>query len=281
MKEYIDLIKLIALDLDGTLLDHRRKLPKKNYQAIQEAKEKGIDIIISTGSPYTLIPHGYLKGLDISHAITTNGSAIYEYKTGRCIYENSIATSKVLPILEFLLTKDMHIDIFIQGEAYCPEYTRAIVEKLEVPASRKEYILNNRVWLENPISYIREHEFSVQKITMNFYPDKTGILVDREEVKKYLENNIGVNLVSGGWGNLEITKKDANKGEALKQVCKIKNIQIENTMAIGDSSNDLDIIKIAGIGVAMGNAMTEVIEAADYVTGTNDECGVAEVINKL
>lgn len=275
------MIKLISIDLDGTLLDTARRLPRKNRRAIQEAKRNGVEILISTGSPYDLMPHDELEDLDISYAITANGSAVYEYKTGKCIYEESIETDAILPILEFLLTRDMHIDMFIQGKAYCPAYTREVVGKLDVPEARKQYILNKRVWLEDTLSYIRDNRLSVQKITMNFYPDQTGNLVDRAEVKAKLEKYTLLDVVSGGWGNLEITKKGVNKGLALQKFCEIRNLSTKNIAAIGDSLNDLSIIQAAGIGVAMGNAMAEVKACADYITLSNDECGVAEAIYEL
>ncbi|MCM1217014.1 MAG: Cof-type HAD-IIB family hydrolase [Lachnospiraceae bacterium] len=274
-------IKLISLDLDGTLLNSERKIPERNRKAVQHAEEKGIEIIISTGSPYDLMPHEELKGLGISYAITANGSAVYEYPNRNCIYEESIDTITVVPILEFLMTKDMHIDLFMRGKGYCPGYTRPIVDKLDVPDARKQYILNNRVWLENPIAYIKEYALTVQKITMNFYPDQYGTLINRTEVKRYLEALCDINLVSGGWGNLEITKKGVNKGKALKILCEKLCISLNETVAFGDSLNDLDIIQAAGLSVAMKNAMTEITDVADYVTDTNDACGVAAFIERL
>lgn len=190
-------------------------------------------------------------------------------------------TIMAVPILEFLQAKDMHLDLFIQGKGYCPDDTRKIVDKLDVPDSRKQYILNNRAWLDDPTAYVKENNLSVQKITMNFYPDQYGCLVDRDEVKEYLENCRSINMVSGGWGNLEITKSGVNKGKALTILCKKLGISLSETAAFGDSLNDLDIIRTAGIGIAMGNAMQEVKDAADYVTGTNDACGVAEFIGRL
>ncbi|MCM1201666.1 MAG: HAD family hydrolase [Bacteroides fragilis] len=269
------------MDLDGTLLDNQRKIPEENKNSIQQAKKKGIEIIISTGSPYDLMPHAEIKGLGISYAITANGSAVYRYPDRQCIYEESMDAVSFIPILEFLLTKDMHMDLFIQGKGYCPDYTREIVYKLDVPEARKQYILNNRVWLKNPVAYIKDNNLSIQKITMNFYPDKNGCLVDRAEVREYLEKCRCINLVSGGWGNLEITKSGVSKGKALGILCKKLGISLSETAAFGDSLNDLDIIKTAGIGIAMENAMREVKDAADYVTGTNDDGGVAEFIGRI
>lgn len=273
------MVKLISLDLDGTLLNRDRHVPERNFKALKKASENGIQVIISTGSPYGLMPHKELQGMGISYAITANGSAIYEYETGKCIYEKAIATEEIIPILEFLLTKDMHMDMFMGGKAYCPANTRQTVEKLAVPQSRKDYILkNHRMWLEDVIPYIREHQLTMQKITMNFYPGEDGEMVDREEVRKFLESRSDLKLVSGGWQNLEITRADANKGDALRFLCEHIDIAIEDTVAIGDSLNDLDIIQAAGTGVAMKNSMPVLLEAADAVTGSNDECGVAEYV---
>lgn len=274
-------IKLISLDLDGTFLNSQRRVPEKNRNLIKQAKERGMEIIISSGSPYDLMPHEELEDLGISYAITANGSAIYEFPSKKCIYEESMNTKEIVPILEFLLTKDMHMDLFIQGKGYCPDYTRVIVPKLDVPDARKEYILKNRVWLKEPVAFIMQHNFAIQKITMNFYPDKHGSMVDREKVKEYLDECQYLSLVSGGWGNLEITKNGVNKGKALQILCEKLCISLDETAAFGDSLNDLDIIKAAGIGIAMENAMPEVRVAADYVAGTNDECGVAKFVEKI
>lgn len=271
-------MKLISLDLDGTLLNIERKIPDGNRRAIQKVTENGVTVIVSTGSPYSLLPHDELSGLDIQYAITANGSAIYEYKTKKSIYEEAIETDLVLPILEYLLTKDIHIDMFIQGKAYCPSATRVIIDKLKVPSARKEYIQNNRTWLDKPINYIKENQLCIQKISLNFYPDKDGKMVDREKVENLLSKNSDINLVSSAWGNLEFTKKGVNKGKALKKLCEMKCFSIEDTIAMGDSLNDLDIIQAAGTGVAMGNSIQVILDAADYITERDNECGVAEAI---
>ncbi len=273
-------IKLISLDLDGTLLDSNRNIPQRNIDVIKKATEKGINIIISTGSPYELIPFELLRDIDVSYAITANGSAIYEYSSGKCIYEETISKEIETELISFLLKQDIHMDLFMDGKGHTPTKCRDIIGKLDVPKSRKEYLLNNRIWLDKPLAYIKENNMSVQKITMNFYPDENGELVDYDEVKQYIEQETRLNLSTGIKKNLEITRGGIDKGKAIEKLGEKIHIPLENMMAIGDSLNDLMILNKVGVGVAMGNAMPEVIEAARYVTGTNDECGVAEVIEK-
>ena len=114
-------------------------------------------------------------------------------------------------------------------------------------------------------------------MTLNFYPEG-GIFKDREEVRKYLESNPAVTTVSGGYNNLEFTRADVNKGVGLQKMAQLLDIPVTQTMAVGDTENDLAIIRAAGFGVAMGNATAAVKSAADYVTTSNDEDGVATAI---
>lgn len=273
-------IRLISLDLDGTLLDSNRQLPQKNKMVLKEASREGIKIVISTGSPFELIPFELLEGIEISYAITANGSAIYEYDSGKCIYEETISKEIETELIEYLLDKDIHVDLFMDGKGHTPKKCRAIIEKLEVPQSRKDYLLNNRIWLDNPLAYIKENHMNIQKITMNFYTDVDGSLKDYDEVKGYLEQKKMLTITTGVKKNLEITKEGVDKGNAIEKLADKIRISLEDIMAIGDSRNDLMIIEKVGMGIAMGNAMPEVIKKARYITGTNDECGVAEAIEK-
>ena len=97
-------IKLVALDLDGTLFDNSSRISKRNLTAIRSITDKGIHVVISTGRPFEGIPFDQIKGTGINYAITANGSGIYEISTGKCLYENAMDEELVTPILNFLLT---------------------------------------------------------------------------------------------------------------------------------------------------------------------------------
>lgn len=113
-------IKLVALDLDGTLFDNSSRISERNLTAIRSITDKGIHVVISTGRPFEGIPFDQIKGTGINYAITANGSGIYEISTGKCLYENAMDEELVTPILNFLLTRDIHMDAFIGGKGYTP-----------------------------------------------------------------------------------------------------------------------------------------------------------------
>lgn len=271
-------IKLVALDLDGTLFDNSSRISKRNLTAIRSITDKGIHVVISTGRPFEGIPFDQIKGTGINYAITANGSGIYEISTGKCLYENAMDEELVTPILNFLLTRDIHMDAFIGGKGYTPIQCVETAQKLTVPSSIKNYIITTRTRLDNILQFIHENQLKVQKMTLNFYPAADGTLIDRETVRKFLVSNPSITTVCGGYNNLEFTCADANKGVGLRKLAEILGVNPDATMAIGDTENDLAIIEAAGIGVAMGNATDAVKARADYVTTTNTKDGVAAAI---
>ena len=245
-------IKLVALDLDGTLFDNSSRISKRNLTAIRSITDKGIHVVISTGRPFEGIPFDQIKGTGINYAITA--------------------------ILNFLLTRDIHMDAFIGGKGYTPIQCVETAQKLTVPSSIKNYIITTRTRLDNILQFIHENQLKVQKMTLNFYPAADGTLIDRETVRKFLVSNPSITTVCGGYNNLEFTRADANKGVGLRKLAEILGVNPDATMAIGDTENDLAIIEAAGIGVAMGNATDAVKARADYVTTTNTKDGVAAAI---
>ena len=271
-------IKLVALDLDGTLFDNSSRISERNLTAIRSITDKGIHVVISTGRPFEGIPFDQIKGTGINYAITANGSGIYEISTGKCLYENAMDEELVTPILNFLLTRDIHMDAFIGGKGYSPIQCVETAQKLTVPSSIKNYIITTRTRLDNILQFIHENQLKVQKMTLNFYPAADGTLIDRETVRKFLVSNPSITTVCGGYNNLEFTRADANKGVGLRKLAEILGVNPDATMAIGDTENDLAIIEAAGIGVAMGNATDAVKARADYVTTTNTKDGVAAAI---
>ena len=271
-------IKLVALDLDGTLFDNSSHISERNLTAIRSITDKGIHVVISTGRPFEGIPFDQIKGTGINYAITANGSGIYEISTGKCLYEHAMDEELVTPILNFLLTHDIHMDAFIGGKGYTPIQCVETAQKLTVPSSIKNYIITTRTRLDNILQFIHENQLKVQKLTLNFYPAADGTLIDRETVRKFLVSNPSITTVCGGYNNLEFTRADANKGVGLRKLAEILGVNPDATMAIGDTENDLAIIEAAGIGVAMGNATDAVKARADYVTTTNTKDGVAAAI---
>ncbi len=274
-------IRLVALDLDGTLFDNSSRISARNIKTIRTAIEKGVHVIISTGRPFAGLPFEQLKDTGIRYAITANGSAIYEIPTQKCLAEEAMDEKIILPVLDFLLSRDIHMDAFIGGKGYTPVQCVPAGQKLTVPDSLKHYILNTRIRVDNLPGFIQKNQLKVQKMTLNFYPDENGVYKNREEVRQFLESNPMVSCVSGGYNNLEFTRADVSKGTALYTISDLLHVKRSETMAIGDTENDLEIINAAGTGIAMGNATDDVKQQADYVTADNMHDGVADAIEQF
>lgn len=271
-------IKLAALDLDGTLFNNNSQISEGNLSAIRRITEAGVHAVISTGRPFAGIPFAQLKNTGIDYAITTNGAAIYRISTGECLCEEPLDDETVFPILDFLLSKDIHMDAFIGGKGYSPRQCLTVGKRLNVPDELKKYIVETRIRVDDLPGFIREKQLRVQKMTLNFYQDTDGNYVDREEVRQFLEGNPAISCVCGGFHNLEFTRADVNKGRGLHTLSRILGIDPADTMAIGDTENDIAVLKAAGIAVAMGNATDAVKAQADYITDTNERDGVARAL---
>lgn len=279
-------IRLIALDLDGTLFNRESRISERNLAVIKKMKEQGVHVVIASGRPFAGLPFEQLEGTGIEYAITTNGSSIYDLESekcihDKCIFEDPLADETALSLLDYLLTKDIHMDVFMGGVGYSPVQCISAGEKLQIPPSIKNYITKSRIRIADMPGFIRANHLRVQKMTLNFYPDENGELKHREEVRKYLEANTEITCVSGGFNNLEFTKRGVTKGTALLRLAQQLGIDQKATMAMGDSENDLSMIEAAGIGVAMGNAAEPVKNHADFITGTNAEDGVASAIERF
>lgn len=274
-------IRMIALDLDGTLFNRDRQITPFTREQIKKAVSLGITVVISTGRPYVGLPLEEAGELGIRYAITTNGSAVYEIPTRTCIYEKCMSEDFSCEILKEVLKKHVHLDAFVHGDAYTQTSTLEVIRHSSLPESTRNYILTTREQVEDICGYFRKNRLRLEKATINFEVESDGHFVDREETKKLLLSYPEIQVVSGGYNNLEFTSAGVTKGAGLAFLCEHLNIPLECTMVCGDSENDKDIMGVAGFSVAMGNADPEIKALADYVTDTNEREGVGLAIEKF
>lgn len=274
-------IKLIAIDMDGTLLNAAHEISEKNQQAIRRAVEMGIHVVISTGRPYSGIGAQTLSALGIRYAVTANGGGIYQIPEKKCLFSRAMEPEIVCSVIRQLLKKDIHFDAFIAGERYTQTSCLDVISKLNLSDVSKQYISSSEIVKEDLAAFIEQNHFNVEKLTLNFYKLPDGTFKDREAVISLLAANPQVTYLCGGYSNLEFTKAGTTKELGLRFLADLLNSSMEETMAIGDTENDLAMIKAAGIGVAMQNAFDEVKQAAQFVTLSNEESGVAYAIEKF
>lgn len=275
-------IKLVALDMDGTLYTDKLEITEENRIAIKKALAAGVHIVISTGRPYCGLPLDIFKELGIRYAITVNGCGIYDITDNSCIYDSCMSPEIVVPIVRYLQTKDIQYDAFIDGKRYREASKQHIVEHLtQFPAATRTFVKNNAIFVDDLAAFIEEQQLATQKMTINFMPLLDGTFKDREDVWQYLSAHKDVTALCGGYHNVEYTLNGTSKAMGLRFLADYLNVPMEATMACGDSQNDADIMQAAAIGVAMANAENDIKAIADYVSKTNNESGVAHAINKF
>lgn len=274
-------IKLIALDVDGTLYNDQGEISPKNIEAIKKAGEAGVAVAVATGRSCSELPVEELYRLGIHYAITGNGSGVYRLPDKKCIYSDCLDTQILLKILEELEELDIYYDIYIDGVVYCPRSVLHNIRRLDMPESLQELIEQTRNIVDDLRQFILEQGKSVEKTTTNFALMPDGTYLDRERTAQILDRYPQVQYLCGGYHNLEFTKAGVTKGSGLRFLAEKIGISVENSMVCGDSENDLFMFREAGISVAMENAGAEIKEQADYVTRSNNESGVGYAIEQF
>lgn len=274
-------IKLIALDMDGTFLDEEKRISKENEEAVRRAMEKGIQVVISTGRALSALPLNDLNRLGIRYTITANGAAIHKLPEMKCLYSEGMDSDLACEIIEKMRELRVHTSVFIDGKCYAEKGDYDRIEILDLDDVMKNYMRSSRKFVDSLTAFISENTAKVQKFTLQFYPCGDREYWNYDTVYQKFVNDERVCMVTGGYYNLELSKAGVTKGSSLCILADMLGIGMDQTMACGDTENDLDILKTAAVGVAMSNATEDVKEEADFITLSNEESGVAYAIQKL
>lgn len=273
--------KIIALDIDGTLFDSSGIISERTLEAVKDCTDRGIIVVFATGRDYDALPLDQIEGCGIKYAVTTNGSAIYDLELRRCVWESPMEQQDILDILSYTDDRDVFTYLFLDGHGYAETKKLSVFERVNWPKHMKDATRKNIHPVKNLAEYIMTSENAVQKGAILFPAHANCNPAGWEEIKKYLNDLPGVHAVDGGCENIEFNRFDITKASGLEQFAGYMGVSMADTIAIGDSENDIDILEAAGIGIAMGNASEEIKKRADYVTLSNDDAGVAVVLEKI
>jgi len=262
--------KLIAIDMDGTLLKDDKTISIENYCAIQKAKEAGVKIVLATGRPLNGIKK-YLSHLDLitehDYTVVFGGAAVLNNKTEKIISRN-ILDLKDWNYL-FSLSQKLKINIHVLTETSC-------ITPKDNKYSNQEAAMNNiPLIIDNPTN-MKEN---LTLIKIMFIDEPALISEAISSLPKELYDKYTV--VQSAPYYLEFLNINANKGLGVKALAKSLNIKQEEVICIGDAGNDTDMVLYAGLGVAMENGFEELKEVANFITLSNENHGVAHVINKF
>lgn len=271
-------IKLIAIDLDGTLLNSKRELSDENKEAIREAKEMGVQVVLCTGRPLRSMTH-FLEEADLlgedDLVITYNGGLIQQAKTGEIINEITHNREESLDIYRLGEKLKLPVNFIDLDYVYEPAYPKG-AESIYMSSSREVPKENALKFIDVDINNL-PHPFKINKIVMSRPAEELDAVIPsipKDYHKKY-------NIYKSQPFILEILPDQVDKGFSMRLLGKMLGLEKAQIMGIGDQENDLSLVENAGLGIAMENAIDEVKAAADYITRSNDENGVAHAINKF
>ena len=270
-------IKIIALDLDGTLLDSEKRLSEENRLALQQAADKGIEIVPTTGRIYAIIPEVVRKLPFIHYAITVNGAELYDVKNDCVLAKNELPWEKAVEIMQYLDGFDVVYDCYQNGGGYM---TKAYLEKVGDYLTSdyfKEIYAKSRTPVPELKAYLREKGDGVQKLQFCTKDQALRAFLLQDLKERFDGIAVSAALAFNG----EINDEKGHKGGALTKLCEHLGCTMENVMTIGDGANDITMLQMAGVSVAMENAAPEVKAAAKYVTASCDEDGVAQALHKF
>jgi len=267
--------KLICIDVDGTLYNDQKIIPEENKKAIQEARRKGIHVAITTGRMYH---YGHLYGgmLGTDTITIASNGAFVKYQSEilnhqRLSYEDTLFMKEKIEKYSFFAHYNTWNALVCKGDLGDGNGYLAANEKL--PADMKIDIVVTED-LEN--EFLDRKDQFLKAIVFS-----RGRHEDLRKLREEFRDHPRLGVASSSVDNLEIVRKDVGKEKGIEALMKKLCITQEEVMAIGDAENDLSMIRFAGLGVAMGNASDEVKEAADFITETNNEAGVAKAITRF
>src|SRR6266581_4485376 len=261
--------RLLAIDLDGTLLTplpHKHITPR-TYKALRQAAEAGITIVIATGQTLSVLQNVCAE-LPLSvPQIIENGAIIADIHSGEILHEQLLPPEHILPVLATLRA-------FGLNRAYHTLH-RVYVDKDTPRASN---------WYRPPVSPAVEVEdvaslYPLSCIKVAGIGEESTLLEKRRELERIIDGKLYVTQSS--FDIIELLHPEVSKGKALSVIATDLHIKPEEIVAFGDNHNDIGMLQLAGLGVAMGNAHEEVKVAADYITLSNAQDGVAVVIEEM
>lgn len=270
-------IRLIALDLDGTLLNSEKKVSSRTVEALKRCEQQGIEIVPTTGRAKHAVPEFILNLPGVHYGIFVNGASIWDLKTKKEIAAGCIDWKTAQETARILSSYPILYDMYIDGTGVCERQFLERLEAFGVPDYYCRFIRETRTAVEDLSGYLEETHAQVQKMNL-IVPVKEKQV--KHSVRSELEKCPLLLVTSSFPWNLELNASGVTKGNGILRLAEYLNLPMEETMACGDGENDCSMLQMAGFGVAMENGAACLNEYADWITLSNDRDGVAEAIER-
>jgi len=261
--------RLIALDVDGTLLNSRKEILPETIRAVREAAGSGMIVAFATGRAVAELKEQFSALPEMRYAIFSSGAGIYDRREKKAFALQPLSAESVRSVLRVARGKDLMPQVVLEDRDVVQESHLADLERYHMGIYRPMYE-KAMTLVPDIYAFAEAHEDRVLKL--NLYH------ADPEERVRTRQQLGGMELVYSEVSSLECSAPGVNKGTGLERLCALLGIQPENCAAVGDAENDIPMLQAAGTGIAMGNAAPDVRRAADWIVPDLDHGGCAEAI---
>lgn len=264
--------KAIFIDIDGTLRNSERNITEKTKEIIKKVTAKGILVVLCSGRPRKYTENVSKEANASKYIITSNGGSIYDYEENRILYANA-------------MNKDACIELYKIASEVNARFIMDVGSNRVV--NRLKFFDGSEEELKTDIeSFVKENDVLQCVIADKDFEKIKGLKTKIEKIAKVAIKNQHKSLLDEtvpkeGSIYYDVSNEETNKGNAIRKFCEILNIELKDTVGIGDDYNDLSMFKVVGYSVAMGNANDEIKKQVNEVTVSNDENGVAVFLEKL
>lgn len=264
----------MASDLDGTLLNSNSEICSENIDAINKLYDKGVTFVPCTGRTYSEIPEEIRENCYIRYFIYSNGAVVYDKRSGNRIL-NCISKQLARKILDIIKPYETHITFRHDGKCFVDSRFQSDedFEYYNVIVPHQVVVRDFAIYLDDFEETIREKD-DVEVFSVFFHN-----LEDKVRCRELIEQTQKLKTVESGEYNLEIMNIKAGKGNALQCLADMLDVSYDETIGIGDSDNDVSLINVAGLGLAVANSCEELKKIADEIICSNDENIVPYVLN--
>lgn len=275
-EQRLSAVRLLALDLDGTTLHSDGTLSARTKTALEQAAAQSIHIVVASGRAKSALPEAIRTLQGVEYAVTSNGSSVFHLPTRERVFGLDMPDETVERLVQVLRPFGFPMEIFTEGMAYAPRVYVADPAAFGAPARSRSYVQATRIPVDNLEALLERCRGHVEGMDV-IVPDETS----KRRVREAVERLDDVYITSSVAHYLEFGCAGASKAAGLRALAERLHLTPAQIAAFGDADNDWEMVTFAGVGVAMGNACSCLKEAADILTASNDEDGVAEVVEHL
>ncbi len=269
-------VKMIVSDLDGTLLAGNNQITDFTQKTIEKVLDKGIHFVVATGRAIGTLPDQIRKIKGIEYAITSNGAVTTKLETDKIVATAYIDESVTYELEDMLFSLNTMVEIFVRGKAYIEKRIYDDIYNQGLSESGIKYVLNTRTPAEDLPKIYDKYRGEIENINICFKDQNT-----KKEIWEKFEKFKNIKVTSSMSHNIELIGKNTDKSFAIEKLMEMNGIKKRELIAFGDNHNDIGMIELAEIGIAMENAEAALKDRADYITATNLDDGVAKAIHKF